>query len=116
VVFGGVLVDDDVDDEVVVLLDVAADCVAGGGVVVTVEVWTVEFWEPAASTGSGCGDPQALSTAVAAIAAPMISLRTCIPGSLSCVILLPLKTVRYSPRLRCVRYRPDLGRITSSVG
>jgi hypothetical protein len=80
VVFGEVLVDDE-DEDVVVLLDVAVDCVVGGAVVVVevaVEVSTDEFWEPAARTGSGCGDPQALSTAVAAIAAPMISLRICI--------------------------------------
>jgi hypothetical protein len=78
VVFGVVLVDDEDEDVgVVVLLDVAVDCVVGG-VVVVVEVSTEEFWEPAARTGSGCGDPQALSTAVAAIAAPMISLRICI--------------------------------------
>lgn len=91
VVFGVVVLVDVEVEELVELLGATAEDedVVGGVVVVAVADWTEEFCEPAARTGSGCGDPQALSTAVAAIAAPMISLRTSIPVSLSCVILCP---------------------------
>jgi hypothetical protein len=116
VVFGVVVLVD--VEELVELLGAATgdDVVTVGVVVVVVGDSTEEFCEPAARTGSGCGEPQALSTAVAATAAPMISLRTSIPVSLSCVIPVPLKTVRYSPGLRCVRSRQDLSPVTSPDG
>src|SRR5882762_7679831 len=88
VVFVVVLVDVE-DDGAAVLLDGGADTAVCGFVVVTVGVseTVVAFcWPAARPMFCGCCDEQALSTAMAAIAAPMTSLRTCIPVSLSRVI------------------------------
>src|SRR5882762_889608 len=84
VVFVVVLVDVE-DDGAAVLLDGGADtAVCGFVVTVGVSETVVAFcWPAARPMFCGCCDEQALSTAMAAIAAPMTSLRTCIPVSLS---------------------------------
>jgi hypothetical protein len=96
---------------VLLVVDVVAGAVT---VVVEAEVVDVEVmvcW-PAARPTAGDGDEQALSTAVAAAATPMISFRTRIMSPSACDDPFVTRTTCYSRGLRSGGYQGDLGSVT----